>query len=49
MRFISIRSTHTIVKIGTLFFPTVTDRTYVSFARHTDKADRTEDIFTSVT
>lgn len=43
-----MRSTNTIVKIGALFFPTVADCTYVSFARHTDKANRTEDIFTSV-
>jgi len=42
-----MKTTNTIVKIGALFFPTVADSTYVSFVRHTDKTNRTEDIFTS--
>lgn len=42
-----MKTTNAIVKIGALFFPTIADRTYVSFARSTDKTNGTEDILTS--
>lgn len=48
MRLKLMKSTNAIVEIGALSFPTVTDRTYVSFARHAGWVNWTEDILTSV-